>query len=107
MSSRYSVGFLIPQNSSRVLGNDGWEFESDSRLPSIIESLLKENLSLVETSPDFSAYEGRGLKVSVLKDQKGEIENIYFRFYDGVASELPGFLQPYQSNENLDFFIPQ
>ncbi len=106
MMGKYSVGFLIPKDASRVLGDDGWEFESDSRLPSNIESLLETQFSLRESSSSLSTYDGPSLKVNVFKDECGEIENIYFRFYDDASPELPDFLKEVQSSNQLEFFIP-
>jgi len=106
MISRYSVGFLIPKDASRTLGEDGWEFESNSRLPENIESLLEVKLSLSESSSDLSTYSGLGLKVDVFKDEDGEIENVYFRFYDNATPELPDFLKEVESSNNLEFFVP-
>ncbi len=106
MISKYSVGFLIPKEAHRHLGDDGWEFESNLRLPADIESLLNSKLSLCESSPDFSAYDGIGIKVNVFKDEQGEIENIYFRFHKGVTPELPDFLKNSAHCKDLEFFIP-
>ncbi len=54
MMEKYSAGFLIPKDVNRVLGDNGWEFESSSRLPADIELLFKSELSLCESSLDFA-----------------------------------------------------
>ncbi len=104
--NQYSVGFLIPKDANRILGDDGWEFESNLRLPVNIESLIETQFSIGESSSSFSAYDGPSLKVDVFKDECGEIENIYFRFYDDATPELPGFLKEVQSSNQLEFFVP-
>ena len=106
MMSRYSVGFLIPKGASRELGDDGWEFESDSRLPATVEALLKDEFSLRESASDYSTYEGPKIKVDVFKDENGEIENIYFRFYEGIPPKLPDFLRDNECYKDLEFFTP-
>ena len=106
MIGKYSVGFLIPKNANRFLGDDGWEFECDLRLPANIESLLGNQLSLCESSPVFSSYDGPGLKADVLKDKFGNIESIYFRFYENTVPELPDFLKGIEDSDQLEFFIP-
>ena len=106
MISKYSVGFLIPKDAARVLSDDGWEFESDLRLPKNIECLLKDNFRLSKSSSNFSAYYGSNLKLDVFKDEFGEIENIYFRFYKGTKPDLPGFLKNFLISNQLEFFVP-
>ena len=107
MMGKYSVAFLIPCNTVRFLGGDGWEFESDLRIPEEVEALLKKECPTSETAADYSSYEYHNLKVGVIKDADGAIENIYFRFYGGVEPELPAFLNEVSRLYDLDFFIPQ
>jgi hypothetical protein len=103
---RYAVGFLIPKDANRVLGDDGWEFESDSRVPLSIETLLSSVFSLRESASGYSSYEGSKIRADVFKDKNGEIENIYFRFYESVPPELPDFLKVDEYSKNLEFFVP-
>ncbi len=104
---KYSVAFLMPCNTVRILGSDGWEFESDLRIPVEVEALLKKECSTSETTADYSSYEYDNLKVGVIKDADGAIENIYFRFYGGAEPELPAFLSEASQLYDLEFFIPQ
>ncbi len=106
MINRYSVGFLIPKNTRRILSDDGWEFESDSRIPLITEMLLSKYFSLIQSSLDHSEYEREGVKMDVFKDENGEIENIYFRFYTDIRPELLSILKNSECCENLEFFTP-
>ena len=103
---KYSVAFLIPKDAKRFLGDDGWEFESDSRISSEIENLLKKEFVTNEVAPDFSSYEAENIKIDLFKDVNGQIENMYFRFYNGVSPVLPRFLEEYSRLGDLDFFIP-
>lgn len=106
MEDKYTTAFLLPNNSKKFLGDDGWEFESKSRIPIAIETALNEQLNRCEAASDCATYEGQGLKVDVFKDKRGEIENIYIRFYDGQSPEVPGFLKNIESIGQLEFFVP-
>lgn len=106
MIEKYSVAFLIPKDAKRFLSDDSWVFESNYRIPSKIELLIRNQFSLRESTSDFSAYEGNKLKVDVFKDDKGEIENIYFRFYGDAFNELPDFLKYHECINDLEFFVP-
>lgn len=106
MISKYRVGFLIPKDTSCNLSDDGWEFASCSRVNKSVECLISEKYSLVESSNDFSSYEGQSIKISVFKDMRGDIEHIYFRFYDDLLPKLPTIFQELSSLNDLEFFVP-
>ncbi|MFC3678613.1 hypothetical protein [Bacterioplanoides pacificum] len=106
MMSKYSVAFLIPRDTVRSLCDDGWEFSSESRIPSEVESLLKSEFSETEVTPEYSSYESGNVMVGISKDSSGQIENVYFRFYEGLKPTLPLFLTEFSQLNNLDFFIP-
>jgi hypothetical protein len=106
MISKYSAAFLIPKYSRRTLTNDGWEFESDTHIPVIVESVIKKELVLVENYLDISSYEKGNMRVNLTKNENDELENIYFRFYDEAPPVLPKYLGCLDVMKELEFFVP-
>lgn len=106
MDAKYKAGFLIPQGAKKSLGEDGWEFESDERLPYELESHLAKELTMSASGKEFSSFEGNSIKVEVSKDSNGQIESVYFRFYYGPP-RLPSFLENIENIDAMDFFIPR
>jgi hypothetical protein len=60
MIKRYTAAFLIPIGANKVLGEDGWEFESSQRLSKdIAEHLIAElKLDFVEMYSGIKRYVG-------------------------------------------------
>lgn len=106
MISKYSAAFLIPKNSRRTLTNDGWEFDSDTHIPDIVESVIKKELIFVENYLDISSYEKGNLRIDLTKSENDELEEISFRFYDEALPVLPEYLGCLDVMNELEFFVP-
>ncbi len=106
MLSKYIAAFLFPKNAIRILNDDGWNFESETRIPKEIEGFLRKAFILCEADSTFSTYKGDRIKIDLFKDNKSEIEHIYLRFYDGQQPELPLCLKAFDGISELEFFIP-
>ncbi len=107
MISQYSVAFLLPKKSAKFLGNDGWEFKSNYKVPEEVRLLIEENLSITTSPLDGLVYSNESLKLNLFEDRLGRIENIYFRFYNGLEANIPDFLEEIVISDELDFFIPK
>jgi len=105
MEAKYKAGFLIPKGARKRLGEDGWEFESNERLPNELESRLAKELTMSASGKEFSSFEGNSIKVEVSKDSNGHIETVYFRFYI-EPPRLPRFLENIENKNAMEFFVP-
>jgi len=80
---RYKSAFILPLSTEKTLGDVGWEFHSDKRLPKSTEEFLRETLHL-KLSKSFLGvinYENESLEASVILDDTGEIEEVYLKLY--------------------------
>lgn len=106
MRGVYSVAFLLPMGAERSLGDDGWEFNSEQRISSQLESVLKGEYLLRTASDECSYFEGENISIEVFKDRNGLVENVYFRFYGGVPPSLPVCLRDADFIKKTEFFVP-
>lgn len=75
----YIAAFLLPTPVEKHLTDVGWEFDSPTFLPeSLIFVLIKAfAVRPAESYLGIDVFEGDGLKLSVLRDSAGQIQNIY------------------------------
>lgn len=65
MTKQYKAEFIVPIRASRILGEDGWEFESSERLSKNLCNHLIENLRVkfIEEYCDIIKYAGEGIRI--------------------------------------------
>lgn len=105
---RYKAAFIMPIPNEKFLGDGGWEFQSDKRLPKDAEKFLLESLKLkfVENFSGMAAYEGDDLKATVISDDSGEIENVYFKLYGMTKERLSSHFQESPLSSHAELFFP-
>ncbi len=104
--NKYKVAFILPQDTKCNLGDDGWDFESEKRITSEVEKILDENFQTVESNLNSKSYEISGVKIDVFRDEKNQIESVFFRYYQGNP-ELPSCLMSVVNSNRLQFFVPK
>ena len=84
MKGRYRATFVIPLDAHRVLGDAGWEFFSSNRIPQDVVDVLMAELVLVKSGAylGMEEFSGENAKATVLLDEQGQVESIYFRSYE-------------------------
>ncbi|WP_137822343.1 hypothetical protein [Pseudomonas sp. D(2018)] len=107
MKPAYKAAFLIPCNSKKTLGEDGWVIESPNRLSKSIADTVCNNLKLTfkESYENCTVYEGHKIKATVIHDEKGEIEQIYLQLFRKNTKELKEALSN-TTRQEIEIFIP-
>lgn len=108
MNNKYSVGFLIPKGAIRILSDDGWEFKSKSKLDASIENYIENYFTPTKVTDEYSIYESDRfkIKIDINKDQSGQIENVYCRFYNGLPLDFLRMLRKDILSDKVEFFVP-
>ena len=109
MKGKYQAAFIVPIGANKVLGEDGWEFESTGRLSEEIKDYLIESLrlSFLERYLGIESYVDGDIKMSVIFDENNEIENIYFQLYEDTLTVLSEVCQDSRVSAGGELFIPQ
>lgn len=104
MVSPYEAVFLLPPGSKKMLGDDGWEFSSDERVPRTVLLSLAERLDLQkgESYLGMDVYEGRGLKLTAITDEHG-IEQIYIQIWSRPKEDVINAVPL----EGVEVFVPR
>jgi len=107
MGHVYESVFLLPMPTKKQLGEDGWEFESSERLPRELVVTLESGLSLKRGKFYLGQeiYEGEGIKLIVVCDDDGEIENIFIQLRTRTIEEIRRVLVDVRF-EKVEIFIP-
>lgn len=84
MKGKYRATFVIPLDAQRALGDAGWEFSSSNRIPQDVVGVLMAELVLVKSGAylGMEEFSGENAKATVLLDDQGQVESIYFRAYE-------------------------
>ena len=108
MKGRYEAAFIIPVGASKVLCEDGWEFETPNRLSSEIAEFLVDalNLQFSENYLGIDRYVGENIEMSVFYDDQGQIESIQFQLYGDSMTVLVGVFQASSIASQSELFIP-
>lgn len=103
----YQAAFIVPVGADKVLGEDGWMFESSNRLPRGIKDYLVESLKLsfLESYLGIESYLGGNIKMSVHFDDQNEIESIYFQLHNDALALLSTVCQSGKI-PGAELFIP-
>ena len=109
MKGKYQAAFIVPIGANKVLGEDGWEFESSGRLSPEIKDYLIESLKLsfFESYLEIESYVGGSIKMSVIFDDQNEIESIHFQLYEDALTVLSEVYQNGKVSVGAELFIPQ
>ncbi len=108
MKGRYSAAFILPVNTHKKLGDEGWEFEILERLPNeITESLVKVlDLTFLESYLGIDVYGNSELKMSIELDEKSLVRFISFQVYSDVMEKFKAKVKICSLYERIDCFIP-
>jgi len=109
MKGMYQAAFIIPVGANKVLGEDGWEFESPVRLSNEIKDYLIESLKLsfLEHYLGIESYVDSDIKMSVIFDDQNEIENIHFQLYGDSLVVLLEVCRGSRVLSEAELFIPR
>lgn len=109
MIKRYTAAFLIPIGANKILGGNGWEFESSQRLSKdIAEHLIAElKLDFVEIYSGIKRYVGNAISMSIFLDDDNEVENIYFQLFGNSLKALTELCQDPQVSSKAEMFLPE
>lgn len=83
MENQYKAAFIIPIDSTKIITDLGWEFESKTFLPNQVVEFLKESLKLQpdESYLGIESYTNESLQARVVLDDQGRIEHVYIKIY--------------------------
>ena len=109
MKGKYQAAFIVPVGANKILKEDGWEFESAIRLSEEIKNYLIQSLRLrfFESYLGIESYVDDNVKMSVIFNNKNEIESIYFQLYGDTLSILSEVCQGGRIPAEAELFIPQ
>lgn len=105
----YTAAFLIPVGARKILGEDGWEFDSPERLSKGLADHLIAALRLdfVEMYSGIKRYVGDNISMSIFLDDKNEVENIYFQFSGSSLKALEQLCQDPRVSSKAEIFMPE
>ena len=109
MKGKYQAAFIVPVGANKVLGEDGWEFESSVRLSEEIKDYLIQSLSLsfLESYLGIESFVDDDIKMSVIFDDQNKIESIHFQLYGDSLAILSEVCQGSRVSPEAELFIPQ
>jgi len=109
MKGKYQAAFIVPVGANKVLGEDGWEFESSARLSEEVRDYLIQSLKLsfFESYLGIESYVDGDIKMSVIFDDQNEVESIHFQLYGGSLAILSEVCQNMRMSSKVELFIPQ
>ena len=105
----YQAAFIIPVGARKFLDEDGWEFDSPARLSEDIKDYLIESLKLgfLESYLGVESYVDGNIKMSIILDDKNEIEIFYFQLYGDALGRLTELCQSGRVSSEAELFIPR
>lgn len=109
MKGEYEAAFLIPAESSKYLGEDGWEFKSENYIPEKIKSFLTDVLALEILKVDLGIayYVNDIFQASLFYDDAEEnIEHVYFQIYNDKMEVLKNAFLASEFYGRFDLFVP-
>lgn len=108
MDNKYKSFFLLPIGTSKVLDDSGWLFETHQRISQNVLAFLVEKLRLEKTGSDngICYYQRIGLKINVLSDENGYIEEIYIRVFSTMDNFLLRKVLHSSEVNNVELFDP-
>lgn len=109
MKKKYMAAFLVPTGADKVLGEDGWEFESAQRISNdVVDHLIAAlGLDFVEMYSGIKRYINDDMGMSIFLDEDNEVENIYFQVFGGSLKALAEVCQGLEVPSEVELFVPQ
>lgn len=109
MKKKYMAAFLIPIGVDKVLGEDGWEFESSQRLSKdIAEHLIAAlKFDFIEMYSGIKKYVSDDIGMSIFFDDDNEVENFYFQVSEDSLKALAEVCQGPEVSSEAELFVPQ
>jgi len=109
MKGKYQAAFIVPVGANKVLGEDGWEFESSARLSEEVREYLIQSLKLsfLESYLGIESYIDGDIKMSITFDDQNEIESIHFQLCGDSLVILTEVCQGSRMPSEAELFIPQ
>ncbi|MDU8500555.1 hypothetical protein RYB01_15390 [Pseudomonas syringae] len=105
----YRAAFVIPTGASKILGEDGWEFDSVERLDESVGRYLVVRLGLKfeEEYSGIKKYTNDQINMSVFFDGANEVESIYFQAFDNGLALLSEACKSEEVACHAELFIPE
>ncbi|MEQ4283255.1 hypothetical protein [Pseudomonas syringae] len=90
MKMSYQAVFIVPTGASKVLGEDGWEFNSPERLLEGIGEYLVRYLDLKfeEGYAGINRYSNGRTNMSIFLDDNDKVESVYFQVFESLLAEI-------------------
>lgn len=107
MKEKYKAAFIIPVGTKKILGEDGWEFETSIRLSTELRAFLIDalNLKFLESCSDSVSYVNESIKMSIMYDRDKLIEFVYFQLIGDALITLEALFAE-DIFKNSELFIP-
>ncbi|WP_057435534.1 hypothetical protein [Pseudomonas syringae group genomosp. 3] len=109
MKGDYQAAFIVPKGASKVLGEDGWEFNGVGRLPGSVGDYLVRYLGLefVEEYFGIRRYTSNQINMSIFFDSADQIESIYFQVFYGTIISFSEACESEEVTSCAEIFIPE
>lgn len=108
MKGRYKAAFIIPIGAKRILGGDGWEFDSKNRLLDCVKDFLVDDLKLsfLESYLGFVVYANENIKATISHAEDGKIDYVSFQVYGNNMATLSGAFRANMIAKDAELFVP-
>ena len=108
MSRPYIAAFIVPKEVKALLTGDGWEFFGNDRIDDEAIDFLANECGLGQKSSyqAVSVFEGSLGKASVMRDEVGRIESIFFQLNDKNLIRLKTVYRTSRISSRTRLFIP-
>lgn len=106
MNTPYKAVFIIPKSAIKTLDSVGWLFQTSDRVRQEVLDTLKYVFSLkrLDEHCDIVIYAGEGIKMSVIYDSVGLIEQISLQLRAVTEDDVRRVLS--DKFDDIDIFVP-
>jgi hypothetical protein len=108
MKTPFKAAFVVPHGAKKVLGESGWEFDSQECLPASIRNSLVTAFKLqpLQSYLGIESFGNEKMKMSVIYDDSHGIENIYFQLHGDGIMALVDYFNSCGLGGGCELFIP-
>ncbi|UZE26166.1 hypothetical protein LOY67_12410 [Pseudomonas sp. B21-056] len=108
MKGKYRTAFIVPEGARKKLSDDGWEFESASRLSLDFKERLIDHLDLSYLNEylGIEAYCGADLEVGFFYDDDHQVEFVHLKMYGDVQLNTLELLGELVVDGSFELFVP-